>query len=573
MKVIIYGRVSTISQDVERQIEELKTFCHAKNYEVVQIYTETISGVKTRKERKEISKLLEYISQNKDIRGVLVWELSRLGRNTLDVLEIIETLTSEGIWVYAKKENLYTLNQDGSENPTTKLTLTILSGVATLERETTLSRSISGLKNALSNGNWLGGKFLPYGYKRENKKLIIDEEESEIIRMIFSLYLEGNGTKRIANQLNKLKILTRYNKSVTKPILINEIEKKGEDFKWRDGTIYSILTNPVYIGKKIGKGQVDGLTIQSPPIISEIDFRNVQYKLKHTIKKSTTKFFYLFDNVLKCGICKKSYYPHKRLSNKDNRYVCLSKRYNEVCDNYGIGITKMNNAVWSLLRNNHQELSNIIKLNSNKAELENEILNVEETKTQLSKTIENIEKKERKLVELFMEENIDKEIYNKSYLTLRNEKENAISKYNDCVEELELKKTHLKKNNNIGVQLRGIKDDKRLLKRTITNVISKIYVYPIFTHNLESFSGKEFKTNKQDKFVYIEVFTYLNDKIPLSFIISQRTEYIIYSQLHEFDKTLYSLEIGKREENAIGEEEEPEFIYKNLFHLKSMDRQ
>ncbi len=250
MKVIIYGRVSTISQDVERQIEELKTLCQVKNYEIVQVYTETISGIKTRKERKEISKLLEYVSQNKDIKGVLVWELSRLGRNTLDMLDIINQLTLRGIWVYSKKENLSTLDEDGTENPTTKLTMTILSGVSTMERDTILSRSISGVKNTVSNGNWLGGKYLPYGYRRENKKLVIDEDESKVIQMIFSWYLEGKGTKIISNQLNKQKILTRYNKSLTKSIIINDIEKNSEDFKWRDGTVYSILTNPVYIGKK-----------------------------------------------------------------------------------------------------------------------------------------------------------------------------------------------------------------------------------------------------------------------------------------------------------------------------------
>lgn len=571
MKVIIYGRISTHSQDVERQIEELKTFSQVKNFEVVQIYTETISGIKNRKQRKEISKLLEYVSLHDDIKGVLVWELSRLGRNTLDVLDIINQLQLRGIWVYSKKENLYTLNEDGTENPTTKLTLTILSGVSTMERDTILSRSISGVRNTINNGNWLGGKYLPYGYGRENKKLVIDEEESEVIKMIFSWYLEGMGTKKISNHLNKLKILTRYNKSLTKSIIINDIKKNSEDFVWRDGTVYSILTNPVYIGKKVGKGQIEGLKIVSPPIITETEFNNVQYKLKHTIKKSSTKFYYLFDNILKCGICNKSYYPHKRLNNKDNRYVCLSKRYGEVCNNYGISITKMNDGVWSVIRNNQRELYNIISLNSNKEEIENEILNIEETQTQLIQKKDTIERKELRLVELFMEEKIDRDIYNKQYLTLSNEKENVINSLNENVQDLEFKKIHLKKSNDVGHQIRGIKDDRRLLKKSINNVISKIYVYPIYEHNLEYFTGKDFKTNKQDKFVFIEVFTYSNDKIPLIFVISQRTDYIISPSSTDFDKETNSLIIGRKPKDYRGEEEEPEFTYRTLFHLSSMD--
>ena len=66
MKVVIYGRVSTNSQDVERQTEDLKTYCISKGYEIVKVFTETISGTKTRKQRKEMNQLLEYVSKEKD---------------------------------------------------------------------------------------------------------------------------------------------------------------------------------------------------------------------------------------------------------------------------------------------------------------------------------------------------------------------------------------------------------------------------------------------------------------------------------------------------------------------------
>ena len=565
MKVIIYGRVSTFSQDVERQIDELTSYCKSKNYQVVKVFSETISGTKTRKQRKEINHLMEFISNNVGISGVLVWELSRLGRNTLDVLDIINELTLKKIWVYSKKENLYTLDEDGTENATTKLTLTILSGVSTLERETILSRSASGMKKTVSDGNWLGGKFLPYGYRRSEKKLVIDEEESEIIKLIFKLYLEGNGTKKIANELNKRNVPTRYNKSVVNPIIINNIEKSGSDFNWKDGTVYSILTNLTYIGQKVGKGLIQGLKLQSPAIINETEFASVQEKLKTTIKKQPTKFFYLFDKKLKCGICGRSYHPHKRLNNKDNRYVCLSKRYNERCDNFGISIPKLHDAVWSLLRHNPREIENILEKNNNVAALESDIQQLEEAKSSAIEIIEKIERQEKQLLDLLLDEKIDRILYNKRYISLTEEKEKQKEELSECLKELDIKNTQKEKQRQVGHQLRGIKDNKRILKRVINNVIVKIIIYPILKHNLD----QRIKTNKQDNFVYIEVYTYVSDTTPLSFIISQRSDLMIIPNQKEYDKETKNLIIGK---GIVGEEEEEEvLITRELFHLNSLD--
>ena len=566
MKVLIYGRVSTLTQDVDRQVEELRSYCQNNGYEIIREFTETISGIKTRKQRKEMNQLLEYVSNNEGINGVLVWELSRLGRNTLDVLEIINKLTLMKIWVYSKKENLYTLNPDGTENPTTKLTLTILSGVSTLERETILSRSVSGIKKSVNDGNWTGGKYLPYGYIKENKKLVIDSEESEVVKLIFQLYLEGKGTKKISNELNKRKILTRYNKSITTSIIINDIEKNGQDFTWKDGTIYSILTNPIYIGKKIGKGNIKGLKLQSPIIISETDFLNVQEKLKNTIKKNDTKFFYLFHKKIKCGLCGRNYHPHKRTNNKDNRFICLSRRYDETCGNFGISIPKLHDGVWSLLRHNEREIRKILELNNGDS-LDSEINILEENIIVITEKLEKIVRQENKLIDLFVDEKINKNLYNQKYLTYNQEKEILNKELSDCREELELKINYREKRSQVGVQLRSIKDNRIILKRTLDNIVFNMFIYPVLNHNLD----KHIKINKQDKFVYIEVFTFINDKEPLCFIISQRTNVIITLKPNEFEKDTYSVEIGKPICLDGEEEEEGEVNINNLFHLKSLD--
>ncbi len=566
MKVIIYGRVSTHSQDVERQIEELKTYCKYNQYEIVEVFTETISGVKSRKERKQMNRLLEYVETNPEIKGVLVWELSRLGRKTHDILDIINQLTEKKIWVYSKKENLFSLNPDGTENPTSNLLLAILSSVATLERETIVSRSVSGLRNTVVKGNWVGGVFLPYGYKREEKRLVIDDEESDIVKRIFSLYLEGKGTTLICNELNKQKIKTRYNKTVKGSITINKREVSGSEFKWREGTIYSILTNPIYTGSKLGTRSIEGIKLVSPRIISDEVFSTVQSKLKSVQKTKTSKFFYLFDKMIKCGVCGRSYHPHKRTNNKDNRYICLSKRYKEECSNTGIGIPKLNDGVWSMLRNNKDEIENILELNNQSNSIDKDINLLIENKEQTEKELGQLNNSEKKLLELYMDDMIDKELYLRKYNGIKSEKLRCENELNDCLLELETKRKFKEKQSNINLLIRSIKDNKRTLKKTIKNVVSEIRIYPIDKHNLSEY----IKLNKQDKFVFIEIYTFLNQIKPLCFVISQRSSYIICPEKNEFNMENRSLYIGG--EFSDGEEEEQaEINIKKLFHLSSLD--
>jgi DNA invertase Pin-like site-specific DNA recombinase len=561
MKVILYARVSTGSQDTDRQVEDLLEYSKKQDYEVVKSFTEVVSGAKTRKQRVEMSKLLEYIEKEKEVNGVLVWELSRLGRNTLDVLEILGKLTEKKVWVYSLKDKLCTLNDDGTESPTTKLTLTLLSGISTLERETIISRSVSGLNKAVNNGNWLGGKFLPYGYRREEKKLVIDEEEREVVRLIFNLYLTGNGTKKIANELNRQRIPTRYNKSVTGEIKFNGFNKRGEDFKWRDGTVYSILTNPVYIGKKVGKGRIEGKMISSPVLIEEEVFSNVQFMLTNSPKPKRKKFFYLFEDQLRCGVCGRSYYPHKRSNNKDNRYVCLSKRYDETCANYGISITKMNNGVWSLLRHSEMELQRILENNSNKEELELDLKKALKNREIVFQEFRGLETKETYLVNLLLDDKIDREIYDELFNKLRNEKNSIKSAIEDLDSDIASKRFMLEKQRDVNRQIRNIKDDKRLLKKAIQNVVERIVIYPVMQKDFE------YLANAQDRFVYVEVFTFVNNTVPLSFCISQRGDKILFPSYMTFEKSNYSF----INPNSDEEEEGEGFKVKKLFHLTSLD--
>jgi site-specific DNA recombinase len=562
MNVIIYGRVSTENQDYSRQVRELERYCLAHEWNIVEVFTEKISGTKSSSQRGEMNRLLQLIDNNNSIQGVLVTELSRIGRDTADVLKTIGVLTEKKIWLYSKRENITTLREDGTKDTNASLTLTILSGIAEHEKELIVHRTVSGLKHNVEYlKRWTGGVFLPYGYRREEKKLVVEETEAEVVKLIFKLYLDGLGTKKIAEKLNQLKVPTRYNLSLQKDQLtIRKRTLKKEDFVWRDGTIYGILTNEVYVGTKKGSKNLKGITLFSPPIIEKETFERVQTGLKSKQIKRETKFTYYFQNKLFCGKCGRTYFPHQRTPKEpnkvssDNRYICLSKRYQECCGNYGIGIPKLRDGIWSVLRHNKKEIENILNLNSENlvsiedqiAQLINEINTLENEK----KTINN---EERRHVDLYIKNLMSEVVYQGIYKELNTRREKIEKSLETLRDELNRKTTFKEKQANVNVRIRNIKENSGIFKRTIDNVINRIVIYPVVEHNLKNY----IKINSQDKFLFIEIYTYINEITPLVFVISQRGDDIITPKIGEYTKD-GKLEIGKRNNQQSEEEEEEE---------------
>ena len=100
-RVALLVRVSTDKQDYNRQINELQEYCEKMNWEVVRIFANKVSGAKKIEERQELVDMLQYISEN-DIDKVCVWEISRLGRSTLEALKVIEMLNERKVCLYIK---------------------------------------------------------------------------------------------------------------------------------------------------------------------------------------------------------------------------------------------------------------------------------------------------------------------------------------------------------------------------------------------------------------------------------------------------------------------------------------
>ena len=203
-KICIYARVSTQSQDYQRQLSELREYATRMNYEIVKEFSEKISGAKAIAERQALTELLDYAAANR-IDKVLVYECSRISRRAIDFLQVIEQLTQMKVSVYILQNGLETLMADGSVNPIAQLVLGIIGQFNSMERSLIRSRMSSGYNHFRSNGGKVGRK---NGYKKS------DEQMKEQYNKELSLLKKGLSLRNIQaitgtsiNTLRKLKLL------------------------------------------------------------------------------------------------------------------------------------------------------------------------------------------------------------------------------------------------------------------------------------------------------------------------------------------------------------------------------
>lgn len=177
-KVVIFARVSTNIQDYERQVNELTAVAQNNNWMVAATFCEKISGAKKNTERMELTRMIDYVRAN-NINIVLVTELSRLGRDTLQVLEVIEQFNKLGISLYIQNYHIQTLMENGTINTMSQFLITILAEVARMERKTIRERVESGYKNYRANGGKVGRK---EGYRKSD--IDMKEQYAEEIRLL-----------------------------------------------------------------------------------------------------------------------------------------------------------------------------------------------------------------------------------------------------------------------------------------------------------------------------------------------------------------------------------------------------
>ena len=326
-KVYIYTRVSTTMQidgySLDAQKARMKAFADFNNYEIVGEYEDAGKSGKSIEGRMQFSQMMEDIKSGKDgVSFVLVFKLSRFGRNAADVLSTLQIMQDFGVNLICVEDGIDSSKDAG------KLMISVLSAVAEIERENIRVQTMEGRIQKAREGRWNGG-FAPYGYRLVDGSLEINEEEAEAIRVIFeqytttdtgangiSKYLENHGIRKIQRQNGKNPLFDAH-------------------------LIRLILKNPVYCGK-IAYGRrrtekvhgtrndyrlveqdnyllVDGL---HEGIVSEDVWQMAQVKLLAQAKKyehvnkGQNERTHLLTGIVKCPICGAGMYANKSVKYK-----------------------------------------------------------------------------------------------------------------------------------------------------------------------------------------------------------------------------------------------------------------
>ena len=166
---VIYARVSSENdrQDTTRQITDLRNYADRENITIKKVFTEHASGVRTIEERAVLAECLDYCTSN-HIDILLLSEISRLGRSTLQVLRSLERLHEAKVSVFVQNIGIFSLQADGTVNPLASILITVLSEFAHIERSNIQYRLNSGRAQYVANGGKLGRK---EGYRKTDAQM------------------------------------------------------------------------------------------------------------------------------------------------------------------------------------------------------------------------------------------------------------------------------------------------------------------------------------------------------------------------------------------------------------------
>ncbi len=341
---IAYYRISKSTGKTERQKENVQEYCKTNSIEIVKTFEEKMSGAK--KNRPVVKQMFEYL-ENNPVDCCVISELSRYGR-TNEVMILTDRLKELKVCLISLKEGIKTINEDPKEDARAEFIINIWAGMNKYELENIRYRVKSGRDYAVLNlGSWTGSNKYPLGYKTipsyksTPSKLVVNEDERPYAELIFNKFNSGWGCVKIANYLSAQGIPTRTGKA-----------------QWARTTIMQILTNKLYIGKRVYNDSL--IEVPELRIISDHTFNTAQKRL--TERKSNSqefsklkKYSYLFDNrLIKCTACGKHFMGVYRY----NVYKCISKKYAKGCDNTSVQMSWLETSVLLYLFEHMNDLLN-----------------------------------------------------------------------------------------------------------------------------------------------------------------------------------------------------------------------
>ncbi len=506
LKVCFYARVST---DKEEQLHSLSAqisffndyIKKIANWEFVCSYIdEGISGTSVNK-RGEFLRMVEDAKRHKfDL--ILTKEISRFSRSTLDSIKYTQELLGSGVGVYFLNDNINTILPDS------ELRLTMMSSIAQDEVRRLSERVAFGMRRSIDNGVVLGCSNI-YGYVKDKGKLVIDDKQAEMIKIIFDRYANTNdGLSKVSKYLFNLGYKSKTGKRLDTTILTRIIENpkyKG----YYCGNKTKVLDYRTK--KKKFLKESDWITYKDnenvPPIVSEEIWERANIKLKQRQDSFTNKVQdktmfqnrYTYSGKLYCGEHKVTYHRSSAGKRKNNPvWECQVYRKESLkgCSNprvFEVELDILFKDIFDKLFKNHIEIfNNIINECKNYLEMNNNDIDIKNIESKINL----LNNKKDKLLELVMEEYLSKIDYKKQIYILNED----INIYEDKINEL---KNNKKDKNYIQNKIKFIKtsldkclEDNKCYSDVLNEIVDKVFIY-----------------KEEDKKIRLEIFVKTGDSL------------------------------------------------------------
>lgn len=326
-KAYTYTRVSTAMQidgySLEAQKNRIKAFAEYSQFNIVHEYEDAGKSGKSIDGRIQFQTMLNDIITGKDkVSYVLVYKLSRFGRNAADVLSTLQIMQDYGVNLICVEDGIDSSKDAG------KLMISVLSAVAEIERENIRIQTMEGRIQKARDGKWNGG-FAPYGYKIVDGILEINEEEAEAIRMIFDLYantdmgangvakyLENHGIRKIARQNGKYPLFSPHliREIINNPVYHGKIaygRRKTEKVHGTRNEYRQVKSDEYLLVEGLHEALVDDELWKKTQL--KIASQAKKYEVVDRVKNQQK---HLLSGIVKCPICGTGMYGNKSIKHK-----------------------------------------------------------------------------------------------------------------------------------------------------------------------------------------------------------------------------------------------------------------
>ena len=487
LRVCFYARVST---DKDEQLHSLQSQISFFNdyiskvpnwYFVGSYIDEGISGTQVKK-REEFLRMIEDAKRHKfDL--ILTKEISRFSRSTLDSIKYTQELLLNGVGVYFLNDNINTILPDS------ELRLTIMSSIAQDEVRKLSERVSFGMKRSIDNGVVLGCSNI-YGYVKDKGKLVIDDEQAKMIKIIFDRYANTtDGLSKISRYLFSLGYKSRNGKRIDTTILTRIIENpkyKG----YYCGHKSKVLDYRTKQKKRLNKS--DWIIYKDyenvPPIVSEELWERANTKLRErqdsftnwAVNKAVFQNRYTYSGKIYCGCHNLTYHRSSAGKRKNNPvWECQVYRKESLkgCSNPRVFEFELDEVFKDmfnkLFKRKKTIFDEILSECKNYLETNNSELDIKN----LESKILVLNNKKDKLLELVMEEYLSKEDY-KRQVNILNEELNTYQEKIDELKNNKKNKNYIEnKINEIKSSLEKCLEDNECYSDVFNELIDRIIVH------------------------------------------------------------------------------------------------